>query len=171
MRNFTITALTLAAALSGTAVLAQSVNPGVAQLAALAGVSPDGFSQAQLIRLIDAQRDNDKEEIAFILSQRASTVSRSDMGGVSVGAAQFAAIEGVAPGALSVNELQLLEQAKRENNRERIDFILSGGVNTETGVAATNPGAIQLAASLGVNAADYTLAELTKMYADKVSND
>ncbi|MCT8159057.1 hypothetical protein [Pseudoruegeria sp. SHC-113] len=53
---------------------ATSGNAGKAQLAAIAGVNADDFTVAQLDRLIDAQRDGDKEEVRFILSQAGSFV-------------------------------------------------------------------------------------------------
>jgi hypothetical protein len=71
---------TLAAALLAlTAGIAQAqTNPGLAHLAGLAGVSPDGFTQPQLIQLIEAQRDGDDDTVAFILSQRGADVGRAD---------------------------------------------------------------------------------------------
>lgn len=171
MRRFTLSALAIAAALSGGAALAQSVNPGVAQLAASAGVSAEGFTQAQLIRLIQAQEDNDRETIAFILSQRSSDISRSDMGGVTPGAAQLAASLGVEPGRYTVNELIRLERAVEANDDETINFILSGTIREQAGETTANAGALQLAALLGVNAADYSLSELTALYTARYDGD
>lgn len=101
--------MTLAAALFAlTAGVAQAqTNPGVAQLAGLAGVSADGFTQAQLIQLIEAQRDGDTDTVNFILSQRGADVGRADTAGFgsSAGKAQLAAQAGVNPDDYSLAEL------------------------------------------------------------------
>lgn len=171
MRKFTISALAVAAALTGGAALAQTVSAGSAQLAYAAGVQPGAFSDAQLIRLIDAQRDNNREEISFILSQRGSDLSRSDMGGVTPGAAQLAATVGVEPGALPLNDLVRLDAALADDEDETAAFIRAGQPGVSTGTAVGNPGAEQLAAILGVNPSDYTLAQLVAMSEDHTDND
>ncbi|MEF3048622.1 hypothetical protein [Pseudotabrizicola sp. L79] len=171
MRNFAISALVLAAALSGGAAMAQSVSPGVAQLAAIAGVSSEGFTQAQLTRLINAQRDGDQEQINFILSQQSSGVSRSDMGGTSAGAAQLANSLGVEPGRYTLDELLRLDRAMRDDDTATISFIVSGEARKHSSVSGSTAGGQQLAAALGVNAADYSLAELTSLYAAQIDND
>lgn len=157
-----------AAALALTTGLA-SANPGVDQLAAAAGVSPNGFTQAQLIQLLDAQRDNDTQRVQFILSQAdQSSVAISNMGAAGVSSdAQLAAKAGVEPGRFTVNELERLVRADRENDTQTRNFILSGQNRVEaTGVVT--PGKQQLAATLGVDAADYTLSELSALYAEAV---
>lgn len=105
MRKTTLIAATFATLLGG-AALAQT-NPGVAQLAGLAGVSPDGFTQAQLIQLIEAQRNGDDDTVAFILSQRGADVGRAggDVFGGGEGKAQLAAQAGVNPADYSLAEL------------------------------------------------------------------
>lgn len=171
MRTFTLSALALAAALTGGAAVAQSVSPGSAQLAYSAGVEPGQFTDAQLIRLINAQRDNDVEEINFILSQRGADVSRSDVSGVSAGAAQLAATVGVEAGALPLNDLVRLDRAQFEDDKETASYILSGGSDAGSINGATSAGARQLAAILGVNAADYTLSELVALSSDQNDNN
>lgn len=171
MRKFTLSALAVVAALTGGAAIAQTVSPGSAQLALSAGVEPGQFSDAQLIRLIDAQRNNDREEINFILSQRGADVSRSDFGGVSAGAAQLAASVGVEPGALPLNDLVRLDRAQFEDDDVTAAYILSGKSGSGSVNAATNAGARQLAALLGVNPADYTVAELVALGTDQNDND
>ena len=170
MRKFTIPALVLAATLAGGAGIAQTVSPGVAQLAASAGVSAADFNSAQLIRLTEAQAENDRETVRFILSQRASSVSRSDMGGVKPGAVQLAGSLGVEAGRYTLDELIRLDRARQANDEETYRFILSGQNRVQTGATAGNAGAAQLAAALGVNAADYSLAELTALYTGTFDN-
>ena len=170
MRKLTLTIAALATALTAGVVSAQTVNPGVAQLAASVGVSPSVFSASQLIRLEQAQRDNDQQTINFIIGQARGTVSRSDKGAtVSAGDAQLARIAGVEPGLYTTAELVRLIDAQRDNDNEEVDFILSGTNRaTETPSSVVSPGKAQLAAGLGLNPADYTLAELSKLYAESI---
>lgn len=51
----------LAISLTTGAAIAQEVNPGVAQLEAQAGVETGVYSQAQLIRLLEARENNDTD--------------------------------------------------------------------------------------------------------------
>ncbi|MDO9639613.1 MAG: hypothetical protein Q7J44_13825 [Pseudotabrizicola sp.] len=161
-----------AAALALTAGIA-AANPGLDQLAAQAGVSANDYTQGQLIQLLDAQRDNDVERINFIKSQAGNGAAiRSDMGAGSASTdAQLAAAAGVEPGRFTINELQLLIEAKRDNDTQMTNFILSGQ-NRANGKPANvvTPGQAQLAALLGVDASQYTLAELTALYADQIDD-
>ena len=161
-----------AAALALTAGIA-AANPGLDQLAAQAGVSANDYTQGQLIQLLDAQRDNDVERIKFIKSQAGNGAAiRSDMGAGSASTdAQLAAAAGVEPGRFTINELQLLIEAKRDNDTQMTNFILSGQ-NRANGKPANvvTPGQAQLAALLGVDASQYTLAELTALYADQIDD-
>ncbi|RGP38404.1 hypothetical protein [Pseudotabrizicola alkalilacus] len=161
-----------AAALALTAGFA-AANPGTDQLAAQAGVSANDYTQTQLIQLLQAQQDNDEARVRFIMSQAGEgAVSRSDMGaGVASTDAQLAAAAGVEPGRFTINELQLLIEAKRDNDTQMTDFILSGQ-NRANGKPAevVTPGKAQLAAVLGVDASQYTLTELTALYDQTVGN-
>jgi len=157
-----------AAALALTAGIA-AANPGTQQLAASAGVSATDYTQAQLIQLLEAQRDNDTARVRFIMAQAGQdSMTRSDMGaGVVSNDAQLAASAGVEPGRFTINELQRLILAQRENDTQSIDFILSGQNRAEGNPAeVVTPGQAQMAASLGVDASQYTMAELTQLYAD-----
>ena len=170
MRKLTLTIAAVATALTAGIASAQSVSPGVAQLAASAGVSPTAYTQSQLIRLIEAQRNNDQQAIDFIMGQAGADVSRSDKGASgSAGDAQLAALAGVEPGRFTTNELVRLIDAQRDNDRQEVDFILSG-TNREGEAAGISAGKAQLAAGLRVNPADFTLAELSAMFADKISD-
>lgn len=120
MRKTTLIA-TVFATLLGGAAFAQT-NPGMAQLAGIAGVSPDGFSQAQLIQLIEAQRNGDADTVDFILSQRGVDVGRADAG-------------------------------------------------TTFGGNVGNDGKAQLAAQVGVNADDYTMAQLIALTSPVTDRD
>ena len=153
------------AAISG-AALASSPVPGVsagdAQLALTAGVEPGRYSRAELIRILDAKRENDAGAVQYYLSGANRT---SAAGNDSAGAVQLALTAGVEPGAYSVPELIQIIDAKRENDTELLNFILSGA-NRQGEGEGVSPGKAQLAASLGLNPADYTLAELAVLTAD-----
>lgn len=167
------TLLISAAALALTAGLA-AANSGTAQLAAQAGVSANDYTQAQLIQLLQAQQDNDDTRIRFIMAQAGQdTMSRSDMGAGAVSNdAQLAAAAGVEPGRFTASELQRLITAKRNNDTQLTNFILSGQNRAESNPAGVvTPGQAQLAATLGVDASQYTLTELTALYADRVGDD
>jgi hypothetical protein len=168
MRAFTLSALALATALSAGVASAQSINPGIAQLAAAAGVSADGLTADQLIRLTNAQRANDTDEVNFILSER-NGVSASTMGSVAnAGTAQLAAGLGVNPAEYTTDELYRAVNAQRANDDQLLSFILSGGDRaTADSSAADTPAKAQLAADLGVNPSDYSLAQLTLMIGAK----
>lgn len=127
----------LALSLTAGAALAQSINPGVAQLAAQAGVEPGLYSQAQLIRLIDAQQDNQNAEVDYILANpegpvavsrgvtEGTTLSQANAaGGVNAGVAQLAAQAGVQPGLYSQAQLIQLISARQDNDDSLVRFIM-----------------------------------------------
>ncbi|PJF09274.1 hypothetical protein [Pseudorhodobacter sp. MZDSW-24AT] len=162
-----------AAALALTAGIA-AANPGVDQYAASLGVAPGALTQAQLIQLEEALRDNDTVTANFILSQAGTAeVTRSNMGAETVSNdAQLAAAAGVEPGRFTANEMQLLIEAKRDNDDFMVDFILSGKNRAQANPTTTvTPGQAQLAASLGVDASQYTLSELTALYAKTLEDN
>lgn len=116
MRKTTMIA-TVFATLLGGAAFAQT-NPGVAQLAGIAGVSPEGFTQAQLIQLIEAQRDGDMDTVDFILSQRGAEVGRGDAAAFdgNAGKAQLAAQAGVNPDDYTLAQLIALTSATTDRD-------------------------------------------------------
>lgn len=168
MRILTLSTIALATALSAGVAAA---NPGIEQLAASAGVSAADFTPDQLIRLVDAQRENDRRTIDFIMGQSKGTVSRSTMGeSTSVGAAQLALAAGVEPGRFTNAELIRLTRAQRDNETDEVAFILSGKNRVEAS-AGVSAGKAQLAASIGVNPQDYTLTELTRLTSTSSDNN
>lgn len=145
------------------ASFAQSINPGVAQLALEAGVAPGAYTQAQLIELHDAQRDNDANAVAYILSQgaNAGNTTLSSSSQPAQGVVQLAKLAGVEPGAYTQDELVRLRDAQLNNRPAEVNYILSHE-NRANG-DGFNAGKEQLAKLAGVNAADYTLAQLTDL--------
>lgn len=165
-----LTVVALTAPLAGTAMAGQ----GADQLAKQLGVPAGAYSIAQMIQLKEARREGDKSAEAFILSQGGDAVSRSDKSepaAVSPGAEQLARLVGVAPGAYSVNEMIRLQDAINKGDRETIAFILGGsnGGNTGSDIGVVNPAKAQLAASLGLDPAAHTTADLAARYLDSLS--
>lgn len=71
----TLTLAAVAALVTGTAS-AQMINPGDVQLSLKAGVEPGVYSTSQLVRLLEAQRENRTAEIDFILREANETATR-----------------------------------------------------------------------------------------------
>jgi hypothetical protein len=167
MRTTYISAAVVALGLAAGAASAQSVNPGLEQLAALAGVNAAGYTQADLVNLIDAQRSNDQEKAAFITATASGVASRAETAGyvgLSQGDVQLAKLAGVEPGVYSASELNRLIAAKNANDPQTVAFILNHTDRVDAGGLGTvSQGKAQLAAQLGVNPADYTLAQLSAL--------
>jgi hypothetical protein len=154
-----LTSALIAATLSGAAFAASAVpgiNPGDVQLALSAGVEPGAYSRSELLNILEAKRNN--EDAGYFLSGANRT---SASGNANAGAAQLALTAGVEPGAYSVPELLQIIEAKRDGDTDRLNFVLSGASRSTANPAETvTPGEATLAAVIGVNPADYTLAEL-----------
>lgn len=150
-------ALTLAG--SGAAFAAQPTSD--AQLAASAGVAAGQYTAAELQAIIDARRDNDTSALNYYLSgANRSGAAQSDASG------QLANLAGVAPGTYSASELALIIEARKDNDAARAAYILSNtNRSTAAEAAAVTPGEAQIAAALGLDPAQYTLSELTRLWA------
>ena len=171
MRILSISALTLAAALSVGAASAQSINPGVAQIAALIGVSANDYSLSQLIEIQDAIDAGDQEKADFLLANKRGASLSSSGVSVSAGAEHLAKLVGVAPGSYSIGDLALLADIKDGNSDVDAGFVLSRADRGASDLSVNSAGKLQLAASLGVNANDYTLSQLVAMDAVKHQAD
>ena len=141
--------------LASGASFAQSVSPGNVQLAASAGVEPGVYTTAQMIQIIEARREGDARQLAFLLSQSSPVATRTDF---------TATVTSAAPEGLSVVEQIQLQEARREHDNTSQTFILTGtNRRAPLGASVVTPGEAQLAALIGVDPADYTLAELVAM--------
>lgn len=162
IRNLTISALLLAA-VSGTAFAASptpGLNAGNVQLALSAGVEPGRHTTAELVAIIDARNNNEADRLAYYLSG----ANRDGVTGAAAGWDQFARGLGVEPGQFTPAELQRLDRALQDGDREEVSFILSGENRREANPAeVVTPGEAQLAAAIGVDPAQYTLAELVAL--------
>lgn len=84
--------------------------------------------------------------------------------GISAGHAQLAALLGVSAQDYSLAELAQLDVARSDNDPVLEAFILSRGAQSDSGVVGSvSDGKAQLAAQLGVNAADYSLSDLAAL--------
>ena len=142
-------------------------NPGHDQHAALLGVDPALYTEAELIELGVAIRENDSSGIAFVKS-RAEGVSAS-RGAVDYapnshqGKDMLARIAGVNPELYTVAELIELGNAIRDNNSSRIAFVKSRAKGAFDHAPSSHQGKDMLARIAGVNPDDYTLAELAAL--------
>lgn len=147
-------------------VFAAGANPGKEQIAAKLGVDASQFTLSQLVQLEEAARDNDRQAFKFIQDQAAGKIHEASS--TSPGNVQRALTLGVEPGRFTPAELTQLEVARKNGDSEVWRFITTGANRTAKG-DSNNAGKAQLAASLGVNAADYSLNELVALHG--ASND
>jgi hypothetical protein len=92
-----------------------SLNAGDIQLARIVGVVPGEYSANELNRIIDARRNNNTNEVAFILNH-GNRVQPADASVVTPGEAQLAAELGVDPAAFTLSELTTMYAAKVSAN-------------------------------------------------------
>lgn len=152
--------LGLVAALSGGAALANSVNPGVAQLAAQAGVNAANLSAADVAAEWAFKHDTDAAA-SYEPGYVSGALSSSNAGAVNAGVAQLAAQAGVNAANLSAADVAA-EWAFKRDNDAAADYdarFVSGAVSAKDAGLIT-PARAQLAAQLGLNPADYSFAEL-----------
>jgi hypothetical protein len=155
MFKYIVTPALIALTLAGAASAASPSSD--AQLAAAAGVQVGQYTAAELQSILEARNENDTSKLNFYLSgaNRAAAEVQGDTSG------QLAKLAGVQPGAYSASELQLIIDARKENDRDRVAYVLSGTNRVAPAAAeAVTAGEVQIAAALGVDPAQYTLAEL-----------
>jgi hypothetical protein len=162
-RKLTASALVLAT-LSGAALAASAqpgINAGDVQLALSAGVQPGEYTRAELINIIEARKQNDDTRLSYFLSG-SNRSSGNTLSGPGID--QLAAAAGVEQGLYTANELQQIIKSKADGDDDVIRFILSGENRKAANPAeVVTPGEAQLAALIGVDPAQYTLAELVAM--------
>lgn len=144
---------------------AERISAGEAQLSRALGVAPGVYDLSQLTLLKSLTTEDSSEagdRIDYIKRNAGDVSSRND----SAGAAQLSLSAGIEPGTLSANELSRLNDARRENDAFRASYILSGEQDS-----AVNPAKVQLAASLGVDAGDYTLAQLVALNSNRQNDN
>ncbi len=128
------------------------------QLAASVGVEPGTFTTAELIRLRSALEDNDQSTVNFILGMVDGTPSANGAGAQSI-----AASIGVDAAAFTLNELVALRSALEDNDQAQVDFIKNGASDVTMSSRGVSPGHAALAASLSVNAGDFSVNQLVAL--------
>lgn len=139
------------------------------QLAASLGVEPGVYSTAELVTLRTAMEDGNEALANFILDGGSETVSTQSFG-ISAGHQQLADALGVDAADYSVAELVTLRDAIENDNEARVNFILSGGSETVS-TQSFGTSADQFAASIGVDAADFSAAQLILLRAAMEDGD
>jgi hypothetical protein len=157
-----LTPALIALSLAGAANAAQTSTD--TQLAGAAGVAAGQFTTAELQNIITARRENDANTVQFYLTHTNRTETTGDASG------QLAKLAGVAQDKYSANELQCLITAKTNNDAQTIAFITSGADrNTTDNLSTVSAGKAQLAGALGLNPADYSVAQLVILDAQNTS--
>ena len=165
MNRFTFAAAALA--LGTSALAAHAATPAAEQLAAKLGLNADAYSVTELNIIDQALRDGDANTVNLYV-KGGNRVAAADS--VTRGRAQLAAILGLDPAQYSLTELSIIDSARKAKNADLAAFYTSGrNRDIRGGVGEASPGKTQLAASLRVNAADYSLAELTRLYLASVT--
>jgi hypothetical protein len=146
------------------ATLGGSALAGDAQLGNLAGVDPASYSNAEMIRIIDARRDNDTQALNFLLSggNRASVGTE-----VTAGSEQLARLAGVSAGEYTPAELTAILRAREDGDSAALAFYLSHGNRNDLGsTVQVTAGRAQMATLAGLDASTASLAELTRNQPD-----
>ncbi|WP_044006458.1 hypothetical protein [Jannaschia sp. CCS1] len=135
------------------------------QLAQSIGVEVGVYTSSELVQMQAALADNNQALFNHLQSSFNGQDVVTTGGGISDGHAQFAASLGLDPGTYTASELIQIRTA-RENGDAATERFLTGSaeeiISTQSG--GISAGARQLATTLGVDPADYTLSELTRMY-------
>ncbi len=155
-------ALTTAIAV-GLAIPAAASNE---QLAASIGVEPGQYTLAELVALQAAIDDNDQQLIRAIQEGRVETATAAD---VTPGQAELAQSLGVDPSEYTLAELAQLRDARATGNAGLEAQVLEGDAGAVSGSGITD-GHAQIAASLGLDPADYSFSELVRIKASRESS-
>lgn len=159
----TSAALVATAMLTAPVKASENVSPGHAQLAAQAQVNAADYTTAEILAILDARSDGDAARAEFVLSHANRAETRPAQA-VTAGEKQIAASLGVDAADYTHAELSAMSSA-RLTDEEAIEAHVASHANRAEANPAevVTPGEQQIASSLGVDPADYTLAELTKM--------
>jgi hypothetical protein len=87
------------------------VSAGDVQLARQAGVKPGLYTSAELVRIIQDRRDNDQNDLNFVLSHLSRRTNIEGLGVVTPGKAQMAAEAGVNPSKYTLAQIEQLDNA------------------------------------------------------------
>ena len=153
----------LTPALLAATLAAPAFAADISHSAALAGVSAEDYTAAEIQSILDARAagDTDRAEVFLTHTNRKS----ADVGSLPA-EGQLAALAGVAPGEYTRFEAIQIAAARQAGNTDRLDFYLTHE-NRKTGAEASvvTPVEARIAADLGVDPAEYTLAQLYSLQA------
>lgn len=156
-------AIVATAVLTAPVRASETVSSGHAQLAARAQVDAGDYTTAEIVAILTARDEGDTTGEAFTLSH-ANRAEASAAGVSTAGEKQIAGSLGVDPADYTLAELAAMNAARTEGDTAGEDFVLSHVNRAEANPAeVVTAGKMQLAASLGVDPTDYTVAELTAM--------
>lgn len=166
MNRFTFAAAALA--LGTSALAAHAASPAAEQLAAKLGLNADAYSVTELNIIDRARQDGDTTTANFYI-KGGNRVALPE--NVTPGRAQIAANLGLDPANYTLAELTIIDSARQARNTELAAFYTSGrNRDIRGGVGEVSEGKAQLAASLGLNPADYSLTQLAQRYLDSVND-
>jgi hypothetical protein len=139
------------------------VSSGHAQLAAQAQVVASNYTIAEIAAILNARADGDRDTEAYFLSHsNRAAANRAEV--VTAGELQLASSLGVDPADYTLAELTAMSAARTDGDNASEAFVISHANRAEANPAeVVTPGEVQLAASLGVDPSDYTLADLSAM--------
>lgn len=146
--------------------MAEEVSPGQQQLARSIGVAPGVFTLPELARIRDTDEGKRAAVIDYLISQnRFDLVRRSTA--PNSGRATMAAAAGVHPDTATMSQIYRLFSAKESGDRAAANLVIDeiAGRGGPKPASHVSPGEAAIAAGLGVDPADYTLAELARMKA------
>ncbi|RYF47422.1 MAG: hypothetical protein EOO38_12180 [Cytophagaceae bacterium] len=160
--------LTGAAILATTMITApgnasEKLSPGHSQLAAQARVDAQEYSIAEIIAILDARGDGDAASETFFLSHT-NRSAPNPSAAITSGEKQIAASLGVDAADYTLAELTAMAAARTEGDGASEAYLASHANRAEANSAeVVTAGEKQIAAKLGVDPSDYTLAELSVM--------
>ena len=147
-------------------VAALSLSAALPALANGVHVDTSQYTAAEQAFLKTADWQEDRAQINAILNGESSVgITASSKSAPSSGAEQLAHSVGVDAGAYSLADLATLKTANPEESRNLISATLNQATSDTLSDGVT-PARAQIAASLGVDASDYTLPELVSMKGD-----
>jgi copper chaperone CopZ len=159
----TSAALVATAMVTAPVKASETVSPGHAQLAAQAQVDAEDYTTAEIIAILDARSEGDTAGAEFVLSH-ANRAEPKPAEAVTASEKQIAASLGVDAADYTHAELAAMSSARMADDDAIEAHVVSHANRAEPNPAeVVTAGEKQIAASLGVDPADYTLAELAKM--------
>jgi hypothetical protein len=153
------------------AATVEATNPGHIQHAAALGVDPALFTEADLVALGRAMAENDATTVAWLKNRAIGRGVTTTPQSTNPGHLQHAASLGVDPALFSEADLVALDRAMDDNDAVTVAWLKNRAIGrgVTTTPQSTNPGHVQHAASLGVDPALFSEADL--MALDRAMDD